>query len=64
MEDKEDEEAAKYEPSREGRKKWIAAHIETAKENRKSVAKGWSQLYGHLSTTFPLGIQMRLFSKF
>jgi len=48
---------------KEARKRWMAAHIETAEENRKSVARGLSRLYGHTSTTFPLGIRIRLVSE-
>jgi len=40
------------------------AHIETAEENRKSVARGLSRLYGHTPTPFSLGIRMRLVSEF
>ena len=55
---------SKYEPEKEARKKWMAAHIETAEEDRKKVARGLNRLYGHASTTFPLGIRMRLVSEF
>lgn len=55
---------SKYELEKEARKKWMAAHIKTAEEHRKKVARGLSRLYGHASTNFPLGIRMRLVSEF
>lgn len=55
---------AKYELDKDERNKWMALHIETVEENRKSVARGLSRLNSHSSIDFPMGIWMRLLSEF
>ena len=54
----------KYEPGKEERKKWMAAHIETGENDRKKWARGLARLYGVASNSFPLGIRMRLVSEY
>ena len=55
----------KYEQlDRDERKKWMALHIEVATEDAKKASRGLARLYGCKSTSFPLGIRMRLVSEF
>jgi len=56
---------AKYEQfDKETREKWMAPHIEVASENGKKASRCLARLYGSKLGGFPLGIRMRLVSKF
>ena len=54
----------KYEPDREQRRKWMAIHIEADSDDSKKATRGLKELYSMSSTTFPLGIRMRLVSEY
>ena len=54
----------KYEPDREQRRKWMAIHIEADSDDSKKATRGLKELYSMSSTTFPLGIRMRLISEY
>ena len=54
----------KYEIDRDQRKKWMAVHVECMTEEAKQASRGLKRLYGMSSTSFPLGIRMRLISEY
>ena len=54
----------KYEIDRDQRKKWMAVHVECMTEEAKQASRGLKRLYGMSSTSFPLGIRMRLVSEY
>ena len=56
--------SAKYDMDRDERKKWMAIHIETDTRNAKKVERGLKRIYSSQSTSFPLGIRMRLISEY
>ena len=55
---------ATYESDKDRRKKWMAVHVEADTLDLKKAHRGLKQLYGVASTSFPLGIRMRLVAEF
>ena len=51
---------ASYKQDRTERKKWMAIHLEVDTKDAKKAERSLKKLYGTASTSFPLGIRMRL----
>ena len=56
--------SSKYLSDETERKKWMATHIEVDAKEAKKASRGLKRIYGSKSTSFPLGIRMRLVSEF